>query len=295
MLTSHKRNTGDQTLSGRCQELVRVVNVKGSGRMARLVSQVFIVLMVCMTGVGCAMKRISLPEAEPAVFSWGVESSRDTAFLADLGVRAIFQEIERGQEAEVLESLVDVDVYLLTGSPDMGLAEMCAEIERAAEGFNGVVFDIEPYGQAGWAEADVRTQILDDFCDAVESAYDYACDRGVEMLLCVPYWYDELGYDEQLERLVGNCDGVCVMNYDRGHEAENVAGEAELAVRYQRRLWTIYELSPADGESVQACNTYFGQGLAAVLENYRANFSDTDIALAYHDIDHLRALVEREN
>lgn len=269
--------------------------MKDRNDKARVTGRVFIVLLVCLNSVGCAMKRISLPEAETAVFSWSAESSNDAAFLADLGVEAVFQEVERGQEAQVLETLAGLDVYLLAGSPDMGLAEMVTEVERAADGFKGVVFDIEPYGQEGWAIEDGRAQIMDDYCDAVEACYGHARELGVRMLLCVPFWYDELGFADQLERLCANCDGVCVMNYCRGHEAGNIAGEAELAARYQRSLWTIYELSPADGDGVRESNTYFDQGLAAVVENYRMNFSDTDIGLAYHDIDHLRVLTKREN
>ena len=239
------------------------------------------------------MERISLPKSETAIFSWDMDSLSDLDVLSELSGRAVFQEVPAGREPAVLDALADYEVYLLTGSPTMGAAEMKEAVRRSKQGFRGSVFDVEPYGQAAWAAAENRTAILDGFCAQAEEVYAYAGEQGVEMLLCIPFWYDELGYDSQLEKLVCCCDGICVMNYSRGHEMANIRREHALAGRYYKKMWTIYELAPSDGRTVMDINTYYEQGLAAVKANYQRWFSKTDIALAYHDLASVRKVRER--
>ena len=238
------------------------------------------------------MKQDSLPQTAPAVFSWNTASLDQTSFLEKLGVRTVFQEVPAGEDAQVLEALSEFDVYLLTGDPNMELEQMKEAVLRARQGYAGLVLDVEPYGGDAWSTEQNREAILNTYCDQMEQLYAYAQEQSVELVLCVPYWYDDLGFSDQLERIVKSCDGVCVMNYSRGNEQGNIQSEYELAQKYCKKLWTAYELTQSDGEGVLESNTYHDQGIRAVTDNYSKYFSNTGIGLAYHDLDSVREATE---
>ncbi len=233
------------------------------------------------------MEQYSLPQTTPAVFSWNTAGLNSTAFLKNVGVRTVFQEVPEGEDAQVLEALSEFDVYLLTGDPNMELDQMKEVVLRAQQRYAGLVLDVEPYTKDEWSAEQNREAILNAYCDQIEGLYAYAQERSVELILCVPYWYDDLGFGDQLERMARACDGMCVMNYSRGNEQANIRGEYQLAGKYYKKLWTAYELTQSDGEGILQNNTYHDQGLSAVTDNYNKNFLNTGIGLAYHDLDSL--------
>lgn len=230
------------------------------------------------------MERYNLPTSNVCVFSWSTGNLNDTAVLQDIGVRTVFQEVPEGEDTEVLEALSDYDVYLLTGDPNMALDEMKEAVLRAQQHYAGLVLDVEPYALDGWSTEGNREAIINSFCDQMEELYAYAQEHSTELILCIPYWYDDLGFDDQLDRIAQASDGMCVMNYSRGNELQNLMAEYRLAGKYYKKLWTAYELTQSDGKGVLENNTYHDQGLWAARENYEENFSNTDIGLAYHDL-----------
>lgn len=250
---------------------------------------VAIALAMCLLLGGCNVDKYSLPKSETAVFSWETDvwetgGLNDSKLLEETGVSAVFQEVPKGHDSEVLDALCGFDVYLLAGDPYMTLDEMEECVPRAQQYYRGLVLDVEPYGQEEWSDEAEQEAILDRFCEQIKALYAYAQEHDTELILCVPFWYDELGFDAQLDTLVQSSDGICVMNYSRGNERANIEGEYRLAGKYHKKLWTAYELAPCDGKEVQQINTYHDQGLSAVLDNYESNFSDTNIGLALHDL-----------
>ncbi|MBR3224269.1 MAG: hypothetical protein IKF78_02995 [Atopobiaceae bacterium] len=238
------------------------------------------------------MEQYSLPQTGPAVFSWKTAGLYNTAFLKNVGVQTVFQEVPEGEDTQVLEALSGFDVYLLTGDPNMGLDQMKEAVLRAQQYYAGLVLDVEPYAQDEWSAEQNREAILNTYCDQMEELYAFAQERSVELVLCIPYWYDDLGFSDQLERMAKACDGMCVMNYSRGNEQGNIQGEYQLAGKYYKKLWTAYELTQSDGEGILENNTYHNQGLSAVTDNYNKYFLNTGIGLAYHDLDSVREATE---
>ena len=267
-------------------------SIKSSIKLHQALLVALVALSLCVFGGGCSMKQDSLPQTAPAVFSWNTTSLDQTSFLEKLGVRTVFQEVAAGDDAQVLEALSEFDVYLLTGDPNMELEQMKEAVLRARQGYAGLVLDVEPYGGDAWSTEQNREAILNTYCDQMEQLYAYAQEQSVELVLCIPYWYDDLGFAEQLERIVKSCDGICVMNYSRGNEQGNIQSEYELAQKYCKKLWTAYELTQSDGEGVLESNTYHDQGIRAVTDNYSKYFSNTGIGLAYHDLDSVREATE---
>lgn len=240
------------------------------------------------------MERYDVPPCQTAMFSWNANTLTDLALLEGLGVRTVFQEVPAERDREVSEALSAYDVYLLAGDPNMELDEMKEALVRAKRYYQGLVLDVEPYLRDEWSAGEGRAATLDAYCEQVEELHAYAQELGTEVILCIPYWYDELGFDEQLDRIARASDGMCVMNYNRGNEWKGIIGEYRLAGKYHKRLWSAYELAPSDGVGVCEGNTYHDQGLVAVRENYKANFSDTGIGLAYHDFESVREVAAQE-
>ncbi|MDO4797414.1 MAG: hypothetical protein Q4A01_05250 [Coriobacteriales bacterium] len=265
------------------------LNTTGALKPYLLLVAVLVAFAICLLEGGCAMQRYNLPQTTTAIFSWGVISNEDRALLEETGVQTVFVEVGEEEDAETLESLSGLDVYLLTGDPSMELDQMKEAVLRAQNNnYAGLVLDVEPYTLDEWSQEESRPSIVNTYCDQMEELYAYAQEHDVELILCIPYWYDDLGLSDQLERIAQACDGMCVMNYCRGNESQNIAAEYELAGKYHKKLWTAYELNQSDGEGVLDYNTYHDQGILAVQENYEQNFANTGIGLAYHDLASLR-------
>ncbi len=249
------------------------------------------ILTACLVGMlmgGCQMKYIELPNSETAIFSWETGHLDRLRDLSYLEIGTVFQEVPPGQEEAVLDRLKDYEVYLLTGDPYMELPEMKDAILRSQKGFRGVMFDIEPYGRSEWQSGGDHTKILQDFCRDLEEAYTFAKEQSVELLICIPYWYDDLGYDSELERMIQSCDGFCVMNYWKGKEKEHIKKEHELAGAHYKKLWSGYEFGKADGVGILPQNTYAEEGIEAVQKNFQKYFKKTGISPAYHDLKAIR-------
>ncbi len=210
-----------------------------------------------------------------------------------------------------------ITVYQLTGDPSWALdaegARLCEAVEEAAA-YNrrverkflslreedgkawdavprlaGIVFDVEPYLLDAWDEDPGK--VMDSFVSGMKRAYALAKENSLEVVLCIPWFYDTQGLTKGLRRLVRDCcDSVLVMNYYRGAEISHIAAEAELAAAHGKGLITAYELQKADGQQVLEANTYYSEGLDAVRENFTAlQAAYQGISMALHDY---RALEE---
>lgn len=120
---------------------------------------------------------------------------------------------------------------------------------------------------------------------------------GLEVIVCIPWYYDDKGQQKGLEELIQNgCDGIAVMNYYRGAEIKNIATEVKLVQKYGKSIITIYELQKADGHGLKEINTYYNAGLAALENNFKSvteAYPEQTISIAYHDYQALNEVLKK--
>ena len=252
---------------------------------------------------------------ENVLFSWKASAMEEQA--ADLfaaaaaqGIDLVYQSVPSDSPPETLAEFAGsaaqsgLSVYLLDGDPDWGLdrtgRDMRAAVARAAE-YNaahpdaplaGVALDVEPYLTETWDEAPER--VLDSFVRGLTAAYRDAERENLRLAVCVPFFYDSKGYTQALKQITEQCDTLVVMNYQRGHEAENIRTELLLARMTGRQLVTAYELQPAGTHGLTARNTYREAGLDALHDNFaavQAQLGPGNLGFALHDWVSLREVL----
>lgn len=273
--------------------------------------------------------------SEAGLFSWGAEEVNKTdgvlfSLMKQEGLTTLYQNFStdnsrQEQMAAFLETAMEegIKVYHLDGDPYWGAdpkgEALCEAVEDAAA-YNrrterkflawrekdgkkwekiprlaGVVLDIEPYSLKEWDKNPGK--VMKDFVSGMRKAYDLAQEYDLEVILCVPWFYEDKGQQKRLEDLIKSCcDGIAVMNYYRGSEIKNIALEAELVRKYDKKLITIYEMKKADGRNVKKVNTYYEAGLEAAKENYKSlteAYPEQTISVAYHDYKALKEVLKK--
>ena len=212
------------------------------------------------------------------MFSWHTFLESYPPILEKYGISQVYQcydELLREEDIKGIRenlSLLDgYEVYLLSGDPAWGAEDMLKKAKQAVKigGFDGVVFDVEP-----------------DEYDAsyVKAAKEVCGECELPVIFCVPYWIET----DICEQLLSFCDGLLVMNYDKGDEYENISALIPLAEKYDTPLATVYELQPPDEDTqVTEQNTYDGDADAAI-ENFAEQFAGTsNVGIAYHYIKYI--------
>lgn len=254
------------------------------------------------------------------LFNWNfsavqAEPEALLALMAQHGLTELYQTVPAGAKAEELEGFLSqasqqgVRVYVLAGEPEWGreadgdsLRTVLARVSRwnraLPEGsrFAGVLSDIEPYLLREWQEASGRAPLMDSFVKGYRAAFAQARQDQLELLACIPYFFDTEGFSEELRVLTAEgCSGLAVMNYYRGGEEKHMRTEADYAKQYGKRILTIYELQPPGTHGLTERNTYYEEGLEALSENYRAlrwAFWPQRVDYALHTYQVLRELTE---
>ena len=197
-----------------------------------------------------------------AVFAWNGVETEDRVILDKYQIDTIFMDINH------YSSLSDCNIYVLAGDPSWRADNMQKVVDEAEEKrADGVLFDIEN--------------------DYSLLASDLALlDSSLPIYVCIPFWLDE---DIQ-DGIIKEADGVVAMNYSKGNERENIQKTIEMADEYGKTILTAYELQPVGEYGLEDYNTYHEDGLQAVEENYKEQFSGTDVGIAYHNLDMMRKL-----
>lgn len=279
---------------------------------------------------------ILLPDSEAGLFSWSGEEVNKTdgaifSLMKQEGLNALYQNFSSKNSRQTQMSIFvemameqDIVVYDLTGDASWGLdpsgERLCEAVRetasynrrirrkflarRAADGkpwdvipqLAGIVFDVEPYTLEEWEKA--PDEVMESFVFGMKEAYALAKDYHLEVIVCVPWYYEDKGQKEELEELIKNgCDRIAVMNYYRGAEIKNIATELELTKKYGKDLITIYELQKADESSVKEINTYYDLGLDGLKRNYsdvRDAYPGQPISIALHDYSALKEVLKNE-
>ncbi len=277
--------------------------------MYRILCSLFEVIILLTTGIDlyegiCNATKVS-------VFNWDRDmvtvENADVFFdeLSNSTISVVYQYISsKTADEDIVYYLTcaaahEVGIYMLTGEPKWGLetdgAGMIDEIMRAQTinqlvpkeaRLRGVVMDVEPYLTDEWDAA--PGEVMDRFAAGLACAYSEALDCGLQLIVCIPYFYDTKGYMDALEGIIeSGCDRAAVMNYYKGKEAEHIADEIALSRKYGKKLVNIYELQPPDGTAVTDVNTYYHEGLGAVVRSAVSLKSvyQGDVEFAIHDYD----------
>lgn len=255
-----------------------------------------------------------------ALFSWKdyvVLEGQTELFdvMRELKLNTVYQSFsKRNNKEDILAFLEEasnnkIDVYFLAGSPEWALEEeaesMCYNIDKIIEinkdisrdkHIKGILFDIEPYLLEEWNNENSE-EIMKHFVKNMEIAYKKANDMGMEVIVCIPYFYDDFELSNYVENLISSaCDKVAIMNYYQGKEYENIQMEVEIIKKYEKSLINIYELQPPGKYGLIDRNTYYEEGIEAVEKNFKElqkYFSGQDISIAFHEYEALKEVMER--
>ncbi len=272
---------------------------------------------VCLLAVASRPHSDVPLELDDGLFSWGgaaLAPENRTGLLdalerLDAGV--LYQEFPP-DSPEAVPFLADmktagIQVWLLTGRAEWGLepdgASLKAEIDRASAlsaqsggGLAGLMVDVEPYLTDQW-DAD-ENWVLEQYVSCMTAARQYAQERKLALLACIPYWYDN-DHADMLSRLVQTgCDGVAVMNYYRGREAEHIGTEVSLAREAGKPVICIYEFQRPGIHGLTEENTYYTAGLTAARESWAAVRQAADYEstyFAYHWYEPVLELLGHED
>ncbi len=275
------------------------------------------------------------PPGPAGLFSWSAETVNKTdgelfKLMKEQGLTVLYQNISsknsrQEQMSVFVESAVDegVTVYYLTGDASWGLdpdGERLCEAVKDAVAYNrrikrkflarreadgkqwatipqlaGIVFDVESYTLKEWDKNPEK--VMGSFVSGMKEAYALAQDYGLEVIVCIPWYYDDKGQQKGLEELIENgCDRIAVMNYYRGAEIKNIATEVDLVQKHGKGIITIYELQKADGHGLKEINTYYNSGLAALARSFKSvmeAYPEQTISIAYHDYRALKEVLKR--
>ena len=291
-------------------------------RLKPMKAAVFIVILLAATAAASAVMAIRVWKnaRSGGLFSWnrsvmyssGIDELLDT--MEQYGLTELYQNVPSDCDTAIIEELImkcsdkGIRVYLLAGEPEWALEQegssLIRVINRAAdwnrampEGLRiaGVMSDIEPHILKDQDSA----RLMECFADGYAAAMAEAGKQELELIACIPYYFDDEGRRAGLERLVKDgCTGLAVMNYYRGSESEHILTEAELAKKYDRRIITIYELQEEGKYGLTDRNTYNSVGLDALYDNYgklRRDYFPQRIDYALHSYEALLEMTERES
>lgn len=254
-----------------------------------------------------------------SVFSWyggQLQQPNETFIeLEKYDIDTIFQFISHKDSQEHLEFFLETasryekDVYFLTGEPEWALEEYADELVKVIQrvgyfresskyesALKGVVVDVEPYLLEEFKSN--PQQVMKDYVVSMISAYQAAQYYDLDMIVCIPYYFDTMGFSDELEIIIREAsDSVAVMNYYRDKEVEHLQTEARLSSKYHKPIITIYELQPPGEHDLSDKNTYYHQGIRAVYNNFNQTkraFKQQDIFLSFHEFRYFKALNERK-
>lgn len=219
----------------------------------------FLVLCLVLMLSGCVKEEKNVKRA---VFAWNGVETEDRVILDKYQIDTIFMDINH------YSSISNYYIFVLAGDPSWGVDDMQKVVDDAEEKrTDGVIFDIE----GDYSLLASNLSLL---------------DSSLPIYVCIPFWLDEDVWDG----VIKEADGIVVMNYSKGNERMNIEEEMAMADEYRKTILTAYELQPVGEYGLEDYNTYHEDGLQVVEENYKEQFSGTDVGIAYHNLDMMRKL-----
>lgn len=233
--------------------------------------------------------------------------------MEDLKLNTLYQQFSsKIEEEDIKEFLVNakernIEVYLLDGNPKWALdkdgkdmievVDRVIKINRQLDEINwikSIVLDVEPYLLEEWNEEN-REGIMDSFISGMKAVYEKANTNNLEIIVCIPYYYDTIGLSDQLEELIKTgTDSIAIMNYFRENEVNHIEQEVKFADKYGKKIINIYELQAPGEYGLKDINTYYNEGISAAeksFKNIRNEFNGKDISIAFHEYIALKEIL----
>ncbi|MGE8204813.1 hypothetical protein ACQKP0_09640 [Heyndrickxia sp. NPDC080065] len=267
------------------------------------------IILFCSIGLFPTVGIIQRDKKTSTLFSWSIEDTTEKLidnYQKPLNINRVFQYIYPNEFIDgTLTSYIremnkhNVSVYAMDGgdywgTTDYGYEELTDFVDQVAE-FNsihdnelvieGIVFDVEPAQDENWNDS--GNELMKHYVDNMIKAYEYASNKGLDVVVCITYWYDEKHLAE-LRRLIKNgCDEVAVMNYYRGKEIDHIKTEVAIAKEYNKPIMTIFEFDKPDNKAIFDQNTYYYQGPDAaqiVFEEIDDYFNYDRLTAGWHQL-----------
>ncbi|XTR39057.1 hypothetical protein ACQQ2T_06620 [Paraclostridium tenue] len=256
---------------------------------------------------------------DKSIFSWdklSVLEAKENLFdvMEKYEIKTVYQsfssELSKNKISKFLESCSEYNyqVYYLCGDPedvlDQDAEKMIENIDDAVaikeydnnDVLKGILFDVEPYLLDEWEIQ--PDKIIQQFADNLQIAYKKAKENKLEMIVCIPYYYDTKGFSDSLEKLIKDgCDGIAIMNYYQKNEYEHIKEEVELAKKYNKTCINIYEFQPSGKYGLTDKNTYYEEGIEKAEENFkvlRNKLDSNNLVLSFHEYKAIKGLMENE-
>ena len=255
-----------------------------------------------------------------ALFSWNQEQvleEREELFkiMEKLGNNTLYQEFPKVLKQKEIDSFLieaedkKINVSFLAGDPKWGLdkdgKEMLGAVDRVIEinknieksnGIKSIIFDVEPYLSDEWNK-NTDNSIMNSFVKAITTAYKKANENSIEVIVCIPYYYDDMGFSRQLKRIIkSGCDSVAIMSYYKDNEAKHINKEVKYADKYRKKIINIYELQAAGKYGLEDKNTYYKEGIVGVeksFANIKEEFVGKDVSIAFHEYNVVKEILKR--
>ena len=279
-------------------ETVRIVSMKKKRLLWIGVPCLVLGILILIMGIS------KMNRKEKGIFSWYPDVVRNEEMIEtaiENEITEIYQMFSNQTSDDEVCSFLkaasqkEIAVYGLLGEAEWAVdatAEVLLGEVNRIKGYNslvseedriqGIVLDIEPYTLAEWGEK--ADEILESYTQVLKLCYQKM--DGLKLFICIPYYYDSMGYENYLEIWAKQCcDGFMVMNYNVGNEIENIRYEIGLCEKYDRRIVSIYELNEPGGQ-VETNTSYYDSTLKEVEGNFRGlkrEYRYKKLAMAYHE------------
>lgn len=252
---------------------------------------------------------------DTSIFSWHVEQLQAPDETFDLlktnDVNTIFQYLAHDHPVNEVTDFIreavkyEKNVYFLTGEPEWALdpeaTELIQWIEQIGQyqsksnyqdALRGIVVDVEPYLLEEFAED--PQAVMTTFVTSMQTAYKVAQSYQLEVIVCIPYYFDTLGFTEELELIIRDAsDKLAVMNYYRDKEVEHLKTESEMSQHYNKPILNIYELQPPGQHDLIDQNTYYNYGIQAAYDNFnqlKEAYPQLEIDVSFHEYRYFKEL-----
>lgn len=232
--------------------------------------------------------------------------------LQKQGIKRIYQYPSQGVSSQQWESFLrlsasyDIDVYAMQGDPAWIDDKDGKQIKDAIDAIytldqsvggqkiKGILLDVEPYQYEGYKKDPEHW--MGEYEHVMKIAYTHAKTYGYEIILCIPYSFDQRGFYDTIEELMMYCDEIAIMNYQKKEEWKQIEQEVALANAYHKPVVVLYELQPAGSYGLTDDNTYHKDGLQAVYDSFQAirkQANGGDLQLGFHELESFLSLMEK--
>ena len=156
---------------------------------------------------------------------------------------------------------------------------------------NGVVLDIEPHANSLWKQnKDKQDEYFTQYTNNMIDLYNYAKKYNLEVVICIPRWYERYTYFEKL--FESAADVYSVMNYGKNGYISNMKEEVNLAEKYNKKVESVLNADPNDEENI----SYYNDGITKMLEvnkDVLNTYNYKYLRTSFHHMEYITKMMNR--